>query len=197
MPRRLFPSLNFPRSLSLLFTHSGRVEYTEVLCTHAPLPFFVFRPPLYAQHKQGVLHLSRVFADARVNIGHVKIVGGDPQVLHLPLYIYRFILLLYTTVCVSAYCYRACQNRCRRRPPGTAHTAVYYYYILPLYTTTRVSAYCNMTCQHGPPPSLRKRKRSKCSTRMNRYPSSSSMRGRQRLASRSQPRRTFFSWSLS
>ena len=34
---------------------------------------------VFSQHKQGVLHLSRVFSEPRVNIGHVKIVGGDSQ----------------------------------------------------------------------------------------------------------------------
>jgi len=34
---------------------------------------------VFSQHRQGVLHLSRVFAEPRINIGHVKIVGGDTQ----------------------------------------------------------------------------------------------------------------------
>jgi len=32
---------------------------------------------VFSQHKQAVLHLSKVFADNRVKIGHVKIVAGD------------------------------------------------------------------------------------------------------------------------
>jgi hypothetical protein len=39
-----------------------------------------------------------------VNIGHVKIVGGDPQVLH-----YRFILLLYSTTLYYYICVRILQ----------------------------------------------------------------------------------------
>ena len=34
---------------------------------------------VFTQHKQAVLHLSRVFCEPGVGIGHVKIVGGDPQ----------------------------------------------------------------------------------------------------------------------
>jgi hypothetical protein len=34
---------------------------------------------VFSQHKLGIFHLSRVFSEPNVNVGHVKIVGGDSQ----------------------------------------------------------------------------------------------------------------------
>jgi SNF2 family DNA or RNA helicase len=34
---------------------------------------------VFSQHKLGIFHLSRVFSEPRINVGHVKIVGGDSQ----------------------------------------------------------------------------------------------------------------------